>query len=56
MPWKATEVVDERTRFVLEYESGEYTMSELCRIYGIARKTGYEWAGRYEVEGLSGLT
>ena len=55
MPWKATEVVDERTRFVLEYESGEYTMSELCRIYGIARKTGYEWAGRYEVEGLSGL-
>lgn len=55
MPWKATEVVEERTRFVLEYESGEWTMSELCRIYGIARKTGYEWAGRYAVEGLSGL-
>src|SRR6201996_7673203 len=55
MPWKATDVVDERTRFALEYESEEYTMSELCRIYGIARKTGYEWVGRYAVEGLSGL-
>jgi transposase InsO family protein len=55
MPWKETNVVDERTRFVLEYDSDEYTMAELCRIYGIARKTGYEWVERYEVEGLSGL-
>ena len=55
MPWRETDVMKERTRFVLEYESAEYTMAELCRIYGIARKTGYEWLGRYEVEGLSGL-
>jgi hypothetical protein len=41
MPWKVTDVLDERTRFVLEYESGSFTMAELCRIYGIARKTGY---------------
>jgi transposase InsO family protein len=55
MPWKETNVVDERTRFVLEYDSDEYTMAELCRIYGIARKTGYQWVERYEVQGLSGL-
>jgi transposase InsO family protein len=55
MPWKVTDVVDARTRFVLEYDSGSFTMSELCRIYGIARKTGYEWVERYEVEGLAGL-
>jgi len=55
MPWKETDVVEERTRFVLEYDSAEYTMAELCRIYGIARKTGYEWVSRYEVEGLGGL-
>ena len=30
-------------------------MAELSRIHGIARKTGYEWVGRYEIEGLSGL-
>jgi transposase len=55
MPWKVTDVVDERTRFVLEYDSGSFTMAELCRIYGIARKTGYLWVERYEVEGLAGL-
>ena len=55
MPWKVTDVVDERTRFVLEYDSGSFTMAELCRIYGIARKTGYLWVGRYEGEGLAGL-
>jgi transposase InsO family protein len=55
MPWKVTDVVDERTRFVLEYDSESFTMAELCRIYGIARKTGYLWVERYEVEGLSGL-
>lgn len=55
MPWEVTDLVDARTRFVLEYDSGEYTMAELSRIHGIARKTGYEWVGRYEMEGLSGL-
>ena len=55
MPWKVTDVVDERTRFVLEYDSGSFTMAELCRIYDIARKTGYLWVERYEVEGLAGL-
>jgi transposase InsO family protein len=55
MPWKVMDVVDERTRFVLEYDSGSFTMAELCRIYSIARKTGYLWVERYEAEGLAGL-
>lgn len=49
------DVVEERTGFVLEYDSGSFTMAELCRIYGIARKTGYQWVERYENEGLVGL-
>src|SRR6266851_3158008 len=36
MPWKASSVVDERTRFVLEHERGLYTMTDLCEIYDIA--------------------
>jgi transposase InsO family protein len=55
MPWKVSDVVEERTRFVLEYNGGEWTMAELCREYGIARKTGYVWMERYEQEGLAGL-
>ena len=30
MPWKVTDVVDERTRFVLEYDGGSFMMAELC--------------------------
>jgi transposase InsO family protein len=55
MPWEVKDVVDERMRFVLEYESGEWTMAELCRIYQIARKTGYETVRRYLAEGRKGL-
>lgn len=55
MPWKVSGVVEERTRFVLEYERGLYTMAELCRHYEIARKTGYKWLERWERERLPGL-
>jgi transposase InsO family protein len=55
MPWETKDVVDERTRFVLEQQNSEYTMAELCRIYGIARKTGYLWSRRYEGFGPEGL-
>jgi transposase InsO family protein len=47
--------MDERLRFIAAcLEDGE-TMSALCRQFGISRKTGYRWLGRYEVEGLAGL-
>jgi len=55
MPWKESGVVEERARFVVEYESGEWTMTELCRYYGIARKTGYKWAERFAAGGVAGL-
>jgi transposase InsO family protein len=47
--------VDERTRFVLEYEHGWWTMTDLCRHYGIARETGYYWLRRYQQGGLEAL-
>jgi putative transposase len=30
-------------------------MVALCREYGISRKTGYKWLGRYRCEGAAGL-
>lgn len=55
MPWKATSVVEERMRFVMELQSGEWTMSELCRRYRISRPTGYLLKERFEQEGVAGL-
>ncbi len=56
MPWKETCAVDQRMRFVVACETEEDTMVELCRGYGISRKTGYKWLGRYLKEGAEGLT
>jgi hypothetical protein len=55
MPWRASSVVDARTRFVLECEEELLTMTELCRIYEIARETGYEWLRRFRAGGLEAL-
>jgi transposase InsO family protein len=55
MPWKETDAMKERARFVADYASRQWTMSELCRRYGITRPTGYLWRDRFEAEGLAGL-
>ena len=55
MPWTETCALDERTRFVVEYDLLELSMAELCRKYGISRKTGYKWVARADVGGLGSL-
>jgi putative transposase len=55
MPWKASSVVDDRMRFVLEQERGLHTMTELCEAYHITRETGYYWLRRYQQGGLEAL-
>src|SRR5438067_10314126 len=55
MPWKASSVMEEKVRFICEYDLGEESMSELCQRYGIARETGYVWLRRYRACGLAGL-
>lgn len=55
MPWQERSPMDLRMQFVLEWQSGCWTMSELCADYQISRKTGYKWVGRHEVSGSGGL-
>lgn len=47
--------MDERVRFVGRLLDGE-GMSEVCRAFGISRKTGYKIWDRYRQEGLEALT
>jgi transposase len=51
MPWKECSVMEERLRFVARLLDGE-AMSEVCREFGIARKTGYKIFDRYKEHGL----
>jgi putative transposase len=55
MPWQELMPVDLRVRFVTDWQSGCWTMTELCTDYRISRKTGYKWVDRYEAEGRRGL-
>ena len=55
MPWKECSAVEERLRFVARLLEGE-TMTELCREFGISRKTGYKIFDRYKEHGLEALS
>ena len=47
--------MDERVQFVADYLTGGFTVTELCRRYGVRRQTGYQLIARYEAEGTAGL-
>jgi putative transposase len=47
--------MEEKVRFVLEYERDEQTMREVCEDFGVSRETGYVWLRRYRAHGLEGL-
>ncbi len=55
MPWKESSVMDERLRFVARLLDGE-GMSDVCRSFGISRKTGYKIYNRYKEYGPDALT
>ena len=55
MPWKEVCMEEERLKFVGMYLEAVYGMSELCREFGISRKTGYKLVRRYQGLGVEGL-
>jgi transposase InsO family protein len=55
MAWKMVLPMVERIKFVLAVDQGDHSIAELCRQYGISRKTGYKWIARYHTDGLQGL-
>jgi transposase InsO family protein len=54
MPWKESSVMEERLRFVARLLDGD-GMSEVCREFGVSRKTGYKLFNRYKEQGLEAL-
>ena len=55
MPWKESVIMDERMKFIGRLLDGE-KMTDLCREFGISRKTGYKFWERYKDVGVNGLT
>jgi transposase InsO family protein len=53
MPFKETCRMEERVRMLADYDSGNWSVSELCRRYGICRDTFYEWRARRDGGGAA---
>ncbi|MDP9360778.1 MAG: hypothetical protein M3P29_04925 [Acidobacteriota bacterium] len=48
MPWKETGPVLERTRFIEDYLSGLFTITELTARYNVSRRTLHKWLARHD--------
>jgi transposase InsO family protein len=55
MPWAERSIVSLRKEFVLRALSREKPLAELCREYGVSRKTAYKWLQRFRDRGVPGL-
>lgn len=55
MPWMERSVVSLRKEFVLRALAREKPLAELCREYGVSRKTAYKWLQRFRDRGIPGL-
>src|SRR4030081_1216510 len=47
--------MEQRCAFVMNWASHESSMAELCRLYEISRKTGYQLIAHFEAEGVEAL-
>jgi transposase InsO family protein len=55
MPWQECSTMTLRQEFLALAERPGVNFSELCRRFGISRKTGYKWRRRYREKGVTGL-
>ena len=49
MPFTETCRMEERVRMLLDYETGNWSVTELCARYGVCRDTFYDWQKRREI-------
>ena len=55
MPWKESSAACEQRVFIEMWLTGEESVSGLCRLFEISRKTGHKRINRYEEYGFEGL-
>lgn len=51
MPWLETAPMEQRERFIRDWQLGLYTMTGLSARYDVSRKTGYKWLDRFDEGG-----
>src|SRR3989449_11500854 len=56
MPWMQTSETEQGLSFAADFESGQWSMTELCERYGVTRPAGYKGVGRVREAGGPGMT
>ena len=51
MPWKETNAMEQKEKFIKEMLAADKSFKSLCAAYGISEKTGYKWKSRYYTQG-----
>ena len=55
MPWKQSSPESEQMSFIKRWQQGEASFVELCRSFGVSRKTGYKRVHRFQALGWEGV-
>src|SRR5512139_201407 len=55
MSWKQIASLARRFRFLKLALQAQQSLSRLCRVFGVSRRTGHKWKARFEREGVRGL-
>ena len=55
MPWQEVSTMSLRQEFVQLAQQPDANVSQLCRRFGISRKTAYKWLARFADDGPAGL-
>ncbi len=55
MPWNETSPGTEQIRFIERWQAGGVTFAQMCRQFGVSRKTGYKRVQRFRSYGWEGL-
>ena len=55
MPWKIMSAMDQKIRFIADWQSKTFSLTDLSQKYGISRPTVYKLIERYEQCGIEGL-
>jgi transposase len=55
MPWRQTSPMDQQTQFIADYLRDRLSVTALCTLYEVSRKTAYTWINRSLTHGPQGL-
>jgi len=55
MPWKTVNPMDQKIQLIADWQSQDFSLTDLSQKYGISRPTAYKLIRRYEQRGIEGL-